>query len=543
MNFQKSRTITVVFDFDHTLFSTKSFYRVLKENFKKLGVEEELFNKSFEESKGKGRDYKPKRQFRLIHKAKPKIKIKDLQVCFKRILKEAPRFLYKDVTCFLKKWQNKINLILLSYGEERFQRVKICSSKIEKYFEKIIVTKDINKTKPFKKIFKKHEKIVVIEDNPNALLEIKKNYPYAITVRINRGEGKYKDLLTDKRIDFSIKNLKEFSEILRKIRKKPKTLLLFSGGLDSILAAKILMEQNIKVKGITFKSYFFDAEQAKISAKEIGLPIKIIDFSQEHLAIVKKPKYGYGKGANPCIDCHILMLKKAKEFARKHGFDFVSTGEVLSERPMSQNKKSLKLIEEESSLKGYLLRPLSAKLLEPSIPERLRWVDRTRLLDISGKTRKRQIELAKEYKIKTYPSPGGGCLLTDLEFSKRLKELLKIYPQFQENDIQLLKVGRHFWERFQNKQKIKQRKASQAKWTKIIVGRNEKENKKIKRLSQRGDILIEMRNYPGPLSLIRGYPKGKISKKILEKTKKLTQYYSPKARNKKDVVFKIWRVQ
>jgi tRNA U34 2-thiouridine synthase MnmA/TrmU len=305
--------------------------------------------------------------------------------------------------------------------------------------------------------------------------------------------------------------------------KKVRALVLFSGGLDSILAAKILMEQGIEVIPVFFKSYFFGPEIAQKSAKENGLKLKVIDFSKEHLKIVKKPNFGYGSSMNPCLDCHILMLKKAKELMKKNSHaDFVATGEVLGERPMSQNKKALELVEKESSLSGYLLRPLSAKLLKETIPEKKGLIDREKLLDVQGRSRRRQIELAKKFKIKFYPTPAGGCLLTDPQFGKRLKELLKNYPKFNGNDVELLKLGRHFWE-------------GKAK---IVVGRNHQENLKIKKLAQKKDILIEMKNYPGPTTLIRSYG-GKISKEILEKAKNLTKFYSKKARDKKDVEFKI----
>ena len=315
--------------------------------------------------------------------------------------------------------------------------------------------------------------------------------------------------------------------------RKIKALVLFSGGLDSILAAKILIKQKIKLKGITFKSYFFNEEQAKKAAKQIKLPLKIVDFSKEHLKIVKNPRYGYGKAINPCIDCHILMLKTAKRIMKKEKFDFITTGDVLGERPMSQNKQALGLIEKESSLNGYLLRPLSAKLLKPTIPEKLGLVNREKLLDIFGRSRKRQIALAKKYKIKEYPSPAGGCLLTDLEFAKRLRELLKIYPKCGGDDIELLKYGRHFCFA------LRSPKGEGGGGAKIIVGRNEQEDKTIKELAKRQDVLVEMKNYSGPLTLIRSYGRGKISKNIVEKARKLTQYYSTKARHKKDVEFRI----
>jgi tRNA U34 2-thiouridine synthase MnmA/TrmU len=261
-------------------------------------------------------------------------------------------------------------------------------------------------------------------------------------------------------------------------------------------------------------------------AKKFGFKLRVIDFSKEHLELVKNPKYGYGKAMNPCLDCHILMLKKLKEIMEKENFDFVATGEVLGERPMSQTKRGLKIVEEESSLKGYLLRPLSAKLLEETIPEKKKLVDREKLFDIKGRSRKRQIELAKKFGIESYPTPAGGCLLTDLEFGKKLRELLKIFPNCDGNDIELLKNGRQFWFG-----KIK-----------IVVGRNEEENLNLKKLARENDVLVELTNYPGPLTLIRNYGEKKISKLAIEKAKELTKYYSTKARGKADAKFSIKQV-
>ena len=310
-----------------------------------------------------------------------------------------------------------------------------------------------------------------------------------------------------------------------KRKNQLKCLFLFSGGLDSILGVKILrLQKNIKIVGLNFKSIFFSEKIAKEMAKKIKLPLKIVDLSEKLIEIVKKPKYGYGKGMNPCLDCRILMLKEAKKILKKEKFDFVASGEVLGERPMTQNKFALKLVEEKSSLKGILLRPLSAKLLEETLLEKKGLIKRELLLDLQGRSRKRQILLAQKFKLKEYPTPSGGCLLTDLNFSKRLKELLENFPKAKKNDIELLKLGRHFWQK-----KIK-----------IIVGRNEKENQLLKKLAQKGDILIEMENYPGPTTLIRSYQKRKkISKEALEEGKKLTQNYSSKAKDKKDIKFKI----
>ncbi len=534
----------IIFDFDHTLFRTKDFYRTLQTDFKKIGIDKKLFLQTYKETKIRHIVYKPFQQFRLIIKKNPGFTLKELKNLLENALNQVDRFLYPDVIPFLKKIHlikpsfktekagqcfnsNKnfdVDLFILSFGGDKFQKQKIKKSGIVDYFKKIILTTDITKIDGMKKILKKQERAIFIDDNLHSLLKIKKYFPNLIIVRINRTKRKCAQEPSNKEIDYCVKNLKEFNKILQIINKNKKALVLFSGGLDSILAVKILQAQNIKITGITFKSYFFNSNQAEKTAKNLRVKLKIVDISKEHLKIVKSPKYGYGKAMNPCIDCRILMLKKAKEYMKKEKFDFVATGEVLGQRPMTQNKKTLELIEKKSGLTGYLLRPLSAKLLKPTIPEKKGLINRKELLDISGRSRKRQIVLAKKWKIKEYPSPAGGCLLTDLEFGKRLKKLLKIYPQCQGNDIELLKTGRHFWD-------------GKAK---IIVGRDDKENKKIKKLARSKDILIEMKNYPGPLTLVRYYAKTKIPKTTLEKAKKLTQHYSTKARNKKNVEFKIY---
>lgn len=305
--------------------------------------------------------------------------------------------------------------------------------------------------------------------------------------------------------------------------RKKKALVLFSGGLDSILTIKILLEQGITVMGVAFKSYFFGVEKAQESAKKLGVSLETIDISEEHLEVVESPKYGRGSGMNPCVDCHLLMLKTAKEIMRKEEFDFAATGDVLGQRPMSQNKRALEFLTKASSLNGYLLRPLCAKLLRETIPEQKGWVDREKFFSINGRSRKKQIELAKQKDIDWYSSPAGGCILCEKEFSKRLKELLDKKSDVQVNDIRLLRLGRHFW----------------TGSNEIIIGRNHGENLEIKRLAKKQDILVELEDAPGPTALIRNYNKKKIPEQALTKAKGLIKKYSKKAKSEEDSNFRI----
>ncbi|HUD08910.1 MAG TPA: hypothetical protein VMQ48_02350 [Candidatus Saccharimonadales bacterium] len=295
-----------------------------------------------------------------------------------------------------------------------------------------------------------------------------------------------------------------------------RALVLFSGGLDSILAVKILEGQGIEVTALTFTSYFFDAQQAEKSARENKIKLKIVYFSDAHFDIIKKPKYGRGAGMNPCIDCHLLMLVQAKKIAKKENFDIIATGEVLGQRPMSQNFRALELIERKAGLVGKILRPLCAKALPETEMERKQkspraklLVDRTKLYGISGRSRKNQIELAKKYKIKYFPSPAGGCILTEKEYSKKLAELIEKKKKIVSSDLQLLRVGRHFW----------------IEKTRIILGRNHEENLALKKIAEKNDVLIEPEDVPGPTALIRG----KKNKAVLDYTKKLLLKYTKNA--------------
>jgi tRNA U34 2-thiouridine synthase MnmA/TrmU len=306
-----------------------------------------------------------------------------------------------------------------------------------------------------------------------------------------------------------------------------KAIALLSGGLDSTLAAKMVLDLGIELEGLNFLTVFCTctsrgetclASQKAVSA--LGIPLKVLNVSEEYLPVVKNPKHGYGSNMNPCIDCRIFMMKKAKSYMKEIGASFIVTGEVLGERPMSQRRDSMRLIEKEAGLDGFILRPLSAKLLPASIPEKEGWVDREKLLNIQGRSRKPQIQMADHYGIRDYPCPAGGCLLTDPGFAKRIKDLLHYLPDFSLNDVHLLKVGRHF--RLSPK-------------LKLVVGRNEEENQKIQTFSEEGDILLKLFRFPGPLSLLRG----EAGEKEIEQAAAITSRYT-KAKNlgKVEVIWK-----
>jgi tRNA U34 2-thiouridine synthase MnmA/TrmU len=268
-----------------------------------------------------------------------------------------------------------------------------------------------------------------------------------------------------------------------------KALLVFSGGLDSLLAAQVIRAQDIDVLGLFFETPFFSSAKAKQSAAEIHLPLKIVDLTEPHLRIVRKPKYGYGGNMNPCIDCHALMLRRAGELLEKEGASFVISGEVLGQRPMSQNFRALSIVAKESGFNGLIVRPLCAKHLPVTTPEEKGWVKREGLLGLSGRSRKPQMELAGKLNIRHYPSPAGGCLLTDPVFSRRLRDLFSSRPECTLREIELLKIGRHF-------------RLGPA--TKLVVGRNKKENDIITSLSCENDLVLQVENLPGPTVLIMG---------------------------------------
>ncbi|MCD6521811.1 tRNA 4-thiouridine(8) synthase ThiI [Candidatus Calescamantes bacterium] len=257
---------------------------------------------------------------------------------------------------------------------------------------------------------------------------------------------------------------------------KPKAVALVSGGLDSILAVYLVKLQGVEVIGVNFHTPFLTLKDMEKVREFLGIPFKEIFLGEEMIEVIKNPCYGYGQGMNPCIDCRILMLKKAKEIMEEVGAEFVITGEVLGQRPMSQRREVFPLMEREAGLEKRVLRPLSAKLLPPTIPEEEGWIKREELLDIQGRGRKIQLALAEKIGLTNYSSPAGGCLLTDPIFSRRLKDLMEKNPNFGLKEVELLKVGRHF-------------RLPSGK--KLIVGRNREENRKLLSLAGPEDYLLQ----------------------------------------------------
>lgn len=278
------------------------------------------------------------------------------------------------------------------------------------------------------------------------------------------------------------------------MNKKPKAIALLSGGLDSIIAARLIKEQDIEVICIYFSSPFWSSEEKereliKKITEENCLDLKIINLGDDYLEIIKNPEYGYGKGMNPCVDCKIFMLKKAKEIMENLNASFIITGEVIGQRPMSQHKSALNYIEKRAEVRGILIRPLSGKILPPTNAEIAGLINREKLLDISGRSRKQQNMLASKLGITKFSSPAGGCLLTQKVYSKKLRDLFEYSNNVTMKDILLLNYGRHF--RFKN--------------SKIIVGRNSKENDILKKEKSNNSLVLEIAdNIPSPVTILSG---------------------------------------
>lgn len=287
---------------------------------------------------------------------------------------------------------------------------------------------------------------------------------------------------------------------------KIKALALISGGLDSLLAAKLIHEQGIEVIGLHFNIPFCKLK-IKETFPDIGIKIIEVDLKTEFLKLIQEPHYGFGSNMNPCIDCKILMFSKAKELMPELGANFIITGEVLGQRPMSQNKQALKLIREKSGLDDLLLRPLSAQFFPPSLAEKEGWVRRDKLLNFNGRRRSAQMHLAKSLGIDKFATPAGGCLLTDPNFSKRLEELLK-HKELNLDNLELLKVGRHF--------RI-------AEKSRLVVGRDEFENNLLEQLAKPGDYLFRPpENLAGPTCLARGL----LNQELINLSAQITSAYT-----------------
>jgi tRNA U34 2-thiouridine synthase MnmA/TrmU len=304
-----------------------------------------------------------------------------------------------------------------------------------------------------------------------------------------------------------------------------KALALLSGGLDSTLAIKVLQEQGIEVEAVNYVIKFAaciptNGENAATkAARMLNVPIKVVDITEEYLSVLRNPKHGYGANINPCIDCKIFMLKKAKEHMLKIGASFLVTGEVLGERPMSQRKDALAIIERDADVRGILLRPLSAKALDPTTPEKEGVVDRRKLLDIKGRSRRPQMALAAKFGITEYPNPAGGCLLTDPGFTRRVKDLID-NKEFNTDDLTLLTVGRHF---------------RLAPGAKLAIGRDRLENDKLEKQARAGDISFMLTEHQGPLGLLRG----KADTELIRLAAELVAYHT-KLRNEPSVKVGYW---
>lgn len=281
-----------------------------------------------------------------------------------------------------------------------------------------------------------------------------------------------------------------------KEQSKTKAIALLSGGLDSTLAIKLVLEQGIEVVAVSFISPFCTCNSKRDNschlvseiARNLGIKIRVLSKGIDYLKIVEKPKFGYGSGINPCIDCRIFIFKKAKEIMEQEHAQFIVTGEVLGQRPMSQHLKAMEIIERESGLSGIVERPLSAQCLPESIPEKKGLIDRSKLLNIRGRSRQIQLHLASEKGITSFGCPSGGCLLCDTNIARRLRDLFKYCPNYDMNDVRLVTFGRHF--------RIHPN-------LKIILGRNMDENFKLCKIGKKY-ARLEPFDFKGPLALICG---------------------------------------
>jgi tRNA-specific 2-thiouridylase len=277
---------------------------------------------------------------------------------------------------------------------------------------------------------------------------------------------------------------------------KPKAVALYSGGLDSTLAIIVMINHGVEIEAVNFNTDLIPDQDTKTlhdrlerDANKFGFAYRTIHLGSKFIDMVKNPGHGYGKRMNPCIDCKIMMLREAGEYMRKIDAHFAITGEVIGQRPMSQMKPTLRQIEKAAMLEDLIVRPLSGKLLDPTFPEKQGLIKRDWLMDINGRSRKYQLELAAKFGIEDYPTPAGGCLLTDVNYSVRLKDLFDYQETYSVNEIYLLRCGRHF-------------RLSPA--ARLIVGRDENDNNRIEKLAGPDDYLVEVKDTGSPVAVLSG---------------------------------------
>ncbi len=279
-------------------------------------------------------------------------------------------------------------------------------------------------------------------------------------------------------------------------KKTYTALVLFSGGLDSMLAVRILQEQGISIRALHCKAAFHQESYEEYErsvdrfCEKFSVTVVRMSIDEDFIAVLKNPRYGYGSHVNPCIDCRIYLLTRAREYMKESGADFVATGEVAGQRPMSQRKPMLEVIARRAGLEDLLVRPLSAKLLSPTLPEREGWIDRERFYDLHGRSRRPQMALARKFGIDDYPNPAGGCLLTDAQFAAKIRDLMD-HDELTMQAIDMLKAGRHF---------------RLGDHTKVIVGRDRRDNLLLLKKVSPGDTVLRLAHIPGPVTVVTGRP-------------------------------------
>ena len=290
-----------------------------------------------------------------------------------------------------------------------------------------------------------------------------------------------------------------------------RAVILLSGGLDSTLSACILQEQGIELHAVNFQTMFGCCkDDAREVAEKLGIPFSFLRVGDDYLKVIERPKYGYGRGINPCVDCRIYMFFAAKRFMEQIGASFLVSGEVVDQRPMSQKPQDFRLIERDTALEGLIVRPLSAKRLLPTEPEKCGIVDRERLYGIQGRSRQLLLELAAKYGIENPPSPSAGCALTVPAFARKVRDVFEHRPDYRRWEFELLKMGRHF---------------RLSENVKVIIARNQEQNQHLEVRHPEGTVLLTCTSFAGPHALLIG---SDIQKPLLEKAGRLMLRYAQK---------------